>query len=43
MTKVLGFDEDQTVRAVEVDNDDKEQVQQMLESKGWTNLVFLEV
>lgn len=42
MTTVLGFDVNHTARAVEVESDDKEQVQEMLESEGWTNLVFLE-
>ena len=42
MTTVLGFDMEHTARAVEVDSDDMEQVQVMLESEGWTNLVFLE-
>jgi len=42
MTKLLGFDEEHTVRAVEVNNENREEVQEMLEAKGWTNLVFLE-
>lgn len=42
MTTVLGFDVDHTARAVQVENDNKEQVQELLESQGWTNLVFLE-
>lgn len=42
MTTVLGFDTEHTARAVEIESDNKEQIQEMLESQGWTNLVFLE-
>lgn len=42
MTMVSGFDVNHTARVVEVNSDNKEHVQEMLESAGWTGLVFIE-
>lgn len=39
---VLGFDAEHTARAVEVNGDNMKEIQKMLESEGWTNIVFLE-
>ena len=42
MVTVLGFDNEHTARAVSVMNTNKEEVQEMLESEGWTGIVFFE-
>ncbi|MEK4025422.1 hypothetical protein [Sporosarcina sp. FSL W7-1283] len=39
---VLGFDQDNVARAVEVEVGDKVEAQKHFEDIGWTSIIFLE-
>ena len=42
MIIVMGFDKNHKARAIEVEDTNREKIEEMLKIKGWTNLIFFE-